>query len=285
MNKSESILGTLKYLDDLSKRSAEKTDVSAIKESAISSVNKVSKPSSVKEKIIVAKKDSAISAAEPHLKQFAGMLSEEIANLKKLKQEELERIRQQEIERIRLEEAEKLRIKIEAEKERARLEEEQKERLLEAQRQKLEQERERIRLEEEKYRLQQEDLKEVVIEEQKIEKPPVEQIKEYVEKTYRKPAAEHKHPLLSEKKKTLKEQTDFVTFDDLKKHYIDFLAKINTQLASLGGGGEVLLKRLDDIDMSTIQDGDFISYDAATGKFVGGSILPGPEGTIEGGTF
>lgn len=275
MNKSESILGTLKYLDDLSKRSAEKTDVSAIKESAISSVNKVSKPSSVKEKIIVAKKDSAISAAEPHLKQFAGMLSEEIANLKKLKQEELERIRQQEIERIRLEEAEK-----------ARLEEEQKERLLEAQRQKLEQERERIRLEEEeKYRLQQEALKEVVIEEQKIEKPPVEQIKEYVEKTYRKPAAEHKHPLLSEKKNTLKEQTDFVTFDDLKKHYIDFLAKINTQLASLGGGGEVLLKRLDDIDMSTIQDGDFISYDAATGKFVGGSILPGPEGTIEGGNF
>lgn len=85
-------------------------------------------------------------------------------------------------------------------------------------------------------------------------------------------------------KREIKERTDFVTFDDLKKHYIDFLNKINIQLGSLGGGGEVLLKRLDDLDFNTMQDGYFIKYDASTGKFVGHFIAQTSE-IVDGGSF
>lgn len=85
-------------------------------------------------------------------------------------------------------------------------------------------------------------------------------------------------------KREIKEKTDFVTFDDLKKHYADFLNKINIQLGSLGGGGEVLLKRLDDLDFNTMQDGYFIKYDASTGKFVGHFIAQTSE-IVDGGSF
>lgn len=281
MNNSESVLGTLKYLDDLSKRSSEKhldsrSNISTVLENARPVVKQTSL---APEKKILVKKKNSIEAAEPHLKQFAGMISEELANIKKIQQEEIEKFRQQEIERIRLEEAEKIRLEIEREK--ILKEEQEKARLLEEQKVIEENERQRIKLEEQQ-KLEEELAKQVKIE----EKPQVEQIKEYVEKTYRKQEVDESLLYPTNKKIThnLKEQTNFVTFEDLKKHYTDFLNKINIQLGSLGGGGEVLMKKLDDIDMATVQDGDFISYDATTGKFIGGSIEPG-SGTIEGGTY
>ena len=63
---------------------------------------------------------------------------------------------------------------------------------------------------------------------------------------------------------------NFATLDDLSNHYRLFLNRIQQQLATLGGGGEVRLEFLDDVDRSTAKvDGKFLKYDASSGKFVG----------------
>ena len=63
---------------------------------------------------------------------------------------------------------------------------------------------------------------------------------------------------------------NFVTLDQLNQHYRQFLVRIQQQLSTLGGGGEVRLEFLDDIDRSTAKvDGKFLKYDAASGKWVG----------------
>ena len=61
----------------------------------------------------------------------------------------------------------------------------------------------------------------------------------------------------------------FVTLDQFNKHYSDFLVKIQTQLSSLGGGGEVNFRYLDDVNRSTMtsnNDNFVLEYDAATKK-------------------
>ena len=91
---------------------------------------------------------------------------------------------------------------------------------------------------------------------------------------------------LKEQPVTVKEDVDpltpledkFVTFDELSKHYRTFITRIQQQLASLGGGGEVNLRYLDDIDRSSISDGKVLSYDAATNKFV--FISPGAASSL-----
>jgi hypothetical protein len=60
---------------------------------------------------------------------------------------------------------------------------------------------------------------------------------------------------------------NFVTFEDLASHYRTFIMRVQQQLSSLGGGGEVNLRFLDDIDRSSISDGRVLSYDAASKKF------------------
>ncbi len=63
---------------------------------------------------------------------------------------------------------------------------------------------------------------------------------------------------------------NFATLEDLSSHYRLFLNRIQQQLASLGGGGEVRLEFLDDVDRSTAKvDGKFLKYEAASDKWVG----------------
>ena len=63
---------------------------------------------------------------------------------------------------------------------------------------------------------------------------------------------------------------NFATLDDLSNHYRTFLNRIQQQLATLGGGGEVRLEFLDDVDRTTAKvDGKFLKYDASSGKWVG----------------
>ena len=63
---------------------------------------------------------------------------------------------------------------------------------------------------------------------------------------------------------------NFVTFDQLQSHYRLFLNRIQQQLSTLGGGGEVRLEFLDDIDRSTAKvDGKFLKYDSSLNKWVG----------------
>jgi predicted nucleic acid-binding Zn-ribbon protein len=91
---------------------------------------------------------------------------------------------------------------------------------------------------------------------------------------------------LKEQPVTVKEDADpllpldqkFVTFDDLATHYRTFINRVQQQLMSLGGGGEVNLRYLDDIDRSSISDGKVLSYDAATNKFK--FISPGAASSL-----
>lgn len=282
MNKSDSVSGTLSYLDDLtSKKTQRNTQV--VKESSLSNEN----PSPPKDTVA-----KSIAAAEPHLKNFANMLSEEISNVKKARVKELEKIRQEELEKIRAEKAAKIKLQ---EAEKLRLEEERKRILAEeaaaVEAEFLEKERERTRAE----LLKQEEMENqeasLELTESNEVFVPVEDIITEAEEPKEAEKEQIDESLLlfsnNKDKKQIQEQTDFVTFNDLKKHYSDFINKINTQLSTLGGGGEVLLKRLDDIDMSTVENGDFISFDATTGKFVGGSIptIGEEAGIVEGGTF
>ena len=283
MNKNESVSGTLNYIDDMTNKKAQRK-----------SPNIVPQKNSVQVKKIQAPRNESISAAEPHLKQFAGMLSEELSNVKKLRAEEIEKIRFEQAEKIRAEEAQKARLV----RERERIRTEEAEKALMAQ------EREKIRLEvlaefnqmaQPVYEQPQQPVYENVQHENtqavNFEDQPQIELSESETEQYNESSQIDESLLMFSNKKLAKtqvnEQTDFVTFEDLKNHYSDFIGKINTQLSTLGGGGEVVMRGLDDLDMSTVEDGDFISYDAATGKFIGGSITPeGVDGgVIEGGGF
>jgi hypothetical protein len=61
---------------------------------------------------------------------------------------------------------------------------------------------------------------------------------------------------------------NFATLDDLQNHYKLFINRIQQQLSSLGGGGETRLKYLDDVDVSNLNDGYLMIWNAATSKFV-----------------
>jgi hypothetical protein len=63
---------------------------------------------------------------------------------------------------------------------------------------------------------------------------------------------------------------NFATLEDLDKHYKLFLSRIQQQLSTLGGGGEVRLEFLDDIDRNSAKtDNYFLKYDATLKKWIG----------------
>ena len=65
---------------------------------------------------------------------------------------------------------------------------------------------------------------------------------------------------------------NFVTLDQLQQHYKVFVNRVTQQLATLGGGGEVRLEFLDDIDRSTaLIGGRVLQYDASAGIWTGGT--------------
>ncbi len=59
----------------------------------------------------------------------------------------------------------------------------------------------------------------------------------------------------------------FVTFKEMNDHYSLFLNRIQQQMASLGGGGEVLFARLDDVNANSASENKFLTYDAVTKKY------------------
>jgi len=70
----------------------------------------------------------------------------------------------------------------------------------------------------------------------------------------------------------------FVTFSQLNDHYNLFINRIQQQLSTLGGGGEVRLQYLDDIvgiaTNASVYDGKFLKYDNSIGKFVFDTVGP-----------
>ena len=60
---------------------------------------------------------------------------------------------------------------------------------------------------------------------------------------------------------------NFVTHEQLTKHYQTYIARVQQQLSTLGGGGEVKLRYLDDVDRLTIADGLNMQYNDTSKKF------------------
>ena len=61
----------------------------------------------------------------------------------------------------------------------------------------------------------------------------------------------------------------FVTFKEMNDHYGSFLHRIQQQMSTIGGGGEVNFRYLDDVNRATMTNSDnnhVLEYDAATGK-------------------
>jgi len=76
----------------------------------------------------------------------------------------------------------------------------------------------------------------------------------------------------------------FATIDDLNNHYQLFLNRIQQQLSTVGGGGAVNIRDLDDVDISTARVNDkFLRYDSSSSKWVGAD--PGDLSNISTNTL
>ena len=56
--------------------------------------------------------------------------------------------------------------------------------------------------------------------------------------------------------------------DKIKEEFRHFKETVIAQMASIGGGGEVNLLKLDDVDTGALGDGKVLKYNASTGKLV-----------------
>jgi len=68
----------------------------------------------------------------------------------------------------------------------------------------------------------------------------------------------------------------FVTLDKFEEHYKLFVNRIQKQLSTLGGGGAVNIRDLDDVDLSTAKVNDkYLKYDSSSSKWVGADASSG----------
>ena len=102
-----------------------------------------------------------------------------------------------------------------------------------------------------------------------VEEKPVEEKSENIIDRVNKKLSEMRvaNELDKDKLKTLDKIT---SLDEMKKEFVKFRDTVSKQLSSIGGGGEVKLAKLDDIDTDTaLVDKRVLQYDGATGKFKG----------------
>lgn len=131
----------------------------------------------------------------------------------------------------------------------------------------------------------------------------VDAIEEIAEEAMPEPVIEDESQVISEVAKGLFATSDtvktpdpltpfnqkYVTIDDMQKHYNVFLTRIQQQLSTLGGGGEVWFRWLDDVDRATIDTPEanqehVLRYNSATKKFFFGE-LTGDHREISSFTF
>ena len=116
----------------------------------------------------------------------------------------------------------------------------------------------------------------LLVEPEKIEEPVIEEV--VVEKT---PAElttiERVSKQLSEMqvateldKDKIKSLESIDSLEKLKKEFLNFKDIVARQMGTIGGGGEVRLEFLDDVQKSTaVVDGKFLKYSSSDGKFIG----------------
>ena len=97
---------------------------------------------------------------------------------------------------------------------------------------------------------------------------------------------EEEKTLIEEAVELLPEQTETVS-DPLLQAKVDTLSqlqsqqklliqRLQTQLATVGGGGETRLEFLDDVDRDSVKvDGKYLQYQSSTGKFIGADASGG----------
>ena len=121
--------------------------------------------------------------------------------------------------------------------------------------------------EEKKEKVEEETVSEIL----QDELEPIESNKSIIDKVSDK-LSEMKvaNELDKDKLKTLDRIT---SLDEMKKEFVKFKDIVTKQMASIGGGGEVKLAKLDDIDTdSALVDKRVLQYDGATGKFIGTTL-------------
>ena len=74
------------------------------------------------------------------------------------------------------------------------------------------------------------------------------------------------------KNKSLKEQPELGSLDELKKEFQKFKDVVTQQMSTIGGGGEVNLRKLDDVDDSSKANGFALKYNSSTDKFDFGEV-------------
>jgi len=74
------------------------------------------------------------------------------------------------------------------------------------------------------------------------------------------------------KNKSLKEQPELNSLDEMKKEFQKFKDVVTQQMSTIGGGGEVNLRKLDDVDDSSKANGFALKYNSSTDKFDFGEV-------------
>ena len=103
--------------------------------------------------------------------------------------------------------------------------------------------------------------------EEQIAKPKVEQVEEVQEeKSSTQLLADAMSKYTKGAPETITEEP--TELDKIKEEFRHFKEQVIKQMASIGGGGEVNLLKLDDVDTGAIGNGKVLSYNSSTGKLV-----------------
>ena len=101
--------------------------------------------------------------------------------------------------------------------------------------------------------------------EKQIAKPKVEEVQEVQEeKSSTQLLADAMSKYTKGAPETITEEP--TELDKIKEEFRHFKEQVIKQMASIGGGGEVNLLKLDDVDTGAIGNGKVLSYNASTGK-------------------
>ena len=101
--------------------------------------------------------------------------------------------------------------------------------------------------------------------EEQIAKPKVEEVQEVQEeKSSTQLLADAMSKYTKGAPETITEEP--TELDKIKEEFRHFKEQVIKQMASIGGGGEVNLLKLDDVDTGAIGNGKVLSYNASTGK-------------------
>ena len=111
---------------------------------------------------------------------------------------------------------------------------------------------------------------EVILEIKRLE-DKIEIIKEAYEENILKEGLLNEPPSTDNEDPLTPLDKNYATIDDLNKHYQLFLNRVQQQLSTVGGGGAVNIKDMDDIDSSAFVNGKTLEYDSTLKKWKGGT--------------